>query len=194
MNKFIPIKHIVVSVIAFLMLNSLVILPFHSFAQTAAVGSLGGEMCVSPLGTASYSIPIEVIPGARGMQPNLSITYNSAMGRGLLGMGWDLAGLSSITRIPRTNFYDEAIGHVNFDGNDRFAMDGSRLIKLSSGSYATTNAVYGTETENFTRVTLKGTPNDDSQYFVAVTDQGQIVEYGNTSDSKQKLSGKTFGW
>ena len=194
MNKFTIIKQRVLFVGFLLVMSCFVIVPFRCFAQTGIVGSLGGEMSVSPMGTASYSIPLEVVPGTCGVQPSLSITYNSAMGRGLLGVGWDLAGLSSITRIPRNNYFDNATGSINYDENDRFALDGARLVKLSSGNYMSQNTVYGTEIENFTRVTLNGTPNDNAQYFIAVTDQGQLIEYGNTSDSKQTLNGKVLGW
>ena len=152
------------------------------------VGSLGGEVSVSPLGMATYSIPIEVVPGTKGVQPNLAVVYNSSSGRGYLGSNWQLSGLSSITRVQRTQYPDGSIGTVNLDGNDRYALDGAKLMKLSGGDYATTNAKYGTEIENFTRVILKGTPNDVSQYFVAVTDQGEIIEYGKTDDSKQKTT------
>ena len=120
-------------------------------AQPGPVGSLGGDINVSSTGTASYSIPIEVVPGTQGMQPNLSVTYGSATGRGLLGEKWHLSGLSSITRIPQTHYPDGNTGGVNLDNNDRFALDGSRLMKLSSGNYAASNAVYGTEVESFTR-------------------------------------------
>lgn len=159
------------------------------------VGSLGGDVSVSPTGMATYSIPIDVVPGTKGVQPNLAIVYNSSSGRGYLGSNWQLSGLSSITRVQRTQYPDGSIGTVNLDGNDRYALDGAKLMKLSGGDYASTNAKYGTEIENFTRVTLKGTPNDVSQYFVAVTDQGEIIEYGNTEDSKQKTTNnKVVSW
>ena len=41
------------------------------------VGSLPGTADVSSLGAANYTIPIEVVPGTQGIQPSLSITYNS---------------------------------------------------------------------------------------------------------------------
>ncbi len=163
-------------------------------AQPGPVGSLGGDINVSSTGTASYSIPIEVVPGMQGMQPNLSVTYGSATGRGLLGEKWHLSGLSSITRIPQTHYPDGNTGGVNLDNNDRFALDGSRLMKLSSGNYAASNAVYGTEVESFTRVTLKENPGTISQCFIAVTDEGHVIEYGNTADSKQMAGGKVVSW
>lgn len=47
-------------------------------------------------GTASFSIPIP-ISQARGVTPNLSLSYNSGGGNGVFGLGWSL-GLSSIKR------------------------------------------------------------------------------------------------
>ena len=41
-------------------------------------------------GTASLSYPITVPAGRGGIQPNLSISYSSEAGNGLLGMGWDM--------------------------------------------------------------------------------------------------------
>lgn len=47
-------------------------------------------------GTASFSIFIPVSP-ARGVTPNLSLSYNSGGGNGVFGLGWSL-GLTSIKR------------------------------------------------------------------------------------------------
>ena len=163
-------------------------------AQSRDLGSLGGDVVVSPNGMASYSIPIEVVPGTSGIQPSLAVTYNSAMGRGLLGSCWTVSGFSAITRTPRTEYHDGEHGSINFNDKDRYALDGARLVKLSSGSYATANAVYGTETENFTRVTLQGTPNTTDQYFTAVTADGTVVEYGNSANSRQLVGGNVLSW
>lgn len=163
------------------------------FAQNM-VGSLGGDVAVSHEGLASYSIPIDLVPGTKGVQPNLAITYSSAGGRGLLGSCWTLAGLSSISRTPRDFYHDGDAGSVNFDSRDRYALDGARLVRLSTGAYATAGAVYGKKVEDFSRVTLHGTPNTRTQYFTAVTADGTVVEYGNVNGSKQLLDTLVLAW
>ena len=62
---------------------------------TLPVGAIPGTIDVSHVGMATYTIPIEVVPGTQGIQPNLSIVYNSMSGMGLLGMKWNLAGLNN---------------------------------------------------------------------------------------------------
>jgi len=151
------------------------------------VGAIPGAIDVSPMGEATYTIPIEVVPGTQGMQPNLSIVYSSMSGMGLLGMKWNLAGLSAITRCGQVPYFDNNITSIQFNGDDRFALNGSRLINLSGGNYCTIGSTYATEVEDFTRVVSYGGTANAPAYFKAFTDNGAIIEYGNTTNSKQKL-------
>lgn len=57
----------------------------HSQNPTLPVGSIEGDMQVSPLGSVSYTIPIEVVPGPGDFQPVLSVSYNSLAETGILG-------------------------------------------------------------------------------------------------------------
>ena len=151
------------------------------------VGALPGAIDVSPTGAATYSIPIEVVPGTQGIQPNLSIVYNSMGGMGLLGMKWSLAGLSAITRCGQTPYYDNNITGISFGSQSRFALDGERLINVSGG-YHTDGAVYATEMENFNRIISHGYTAPHSFFipesFTAYTDDGSIIEYGSTDNSR----------
>ena len=152
------------------------------------VGAIPGAIDVSPMGAATYTIPIEVVPGTQGVQPNLSIVYNSMGGMGLLGMKWNLAGLSAITRCGQNPYYDEGnLTNIVFYAYDRFTLDGNRLLVLNGGVYGDYGAEYATEMENFTRVIsydgIIGTPD----YFKVFADDGTIMEYGKSTNSKQKL-------
>ena len=136
------------------------------------VGTIPGAIDVSPMGAATYTIPIEVVPGTQGMQPNLSIVYNSMGGMGLLGSKWDLEGLSSISRCAKTNYYDGTIESLKFNAY-AFSLDGKRLVKADNQ--------YAAEAEDFMRITL------NNNYFIATTDDGTIIEYGKTSNSRQTM-------
>lgn len=68
------------------------------------VGAIPASSGVSGMGAATYHVPIDVAPGPNGMQPELALTYSSAAagGNGPLGVGFQLAGLSSISRCTPT--------------------------------------------------------------------------------------------
>ncbi|MCL2289663.1 MAG: hypothetical protein FWC34_03020 [Bacteroidetes bacterium] len=151
------------------------------------VGAIPSIIDVSPMGAATYTIPIEIVPGTQGMQPNLSIVYNSFSNMGLLGMKWDLAGLSAITRCGQSLYYDGNITAIQFNDNDRFALDGDHLLRLNSGVYGAVGGKYATEMEDFTRIVSYNGTTGHPIYFIAYTDNGNIIEYGNTTDSKQKM-------
>ncbi|OOG39667.1 hypothetical protein B0B52_13570 [Polaromonas sp. A23] len=158
-------------------------------AQTTVAGTTPGQFSVNESGAATYSIPIQVPPGVAGMQPQLSLEYNSQSGNGLLGMGWSLSGLSAITRCPRTMAQDGARGGVNYDMNDRFCLDGQRLV-LVSGTYGAANSEYRTERESFSKIIAYGTAGNGPAYFTMQTKAGLTMELGNTADSQIEAQGK----
>ncbi|MDH4276073.1 MAG: hypothetical protein OEW08_13645, partial [Gammaproteobacteria bacterium] len=158
-------------------------------AVTSNVGSTPGTFNVSPSGAATYNIPINVPPGTNGMAPNLSLNYNSQGGNGLLGVGWGLAGLSAITRCPATQDVDGGLGgSVNYDINDKFCLDGQRLI-LVSGTYGVAGSTYRTRIDTMQEV--KYVTNTNASGFTVRTKSGQIFEYGSTLDSAIEAQGKT---
>lgn len=173
--------------------TSLFILP--AFAATSPVGATQGQFQVSESGSANYTLPLAVPPGTAGMQPSLSLSYNSQGGNGLLGMGLSLGGLSSISRCPQTLAQDGVRGAVNFDANDRFCLDGQRLIVIS-GVYGADGAEYRTERESYSRIISYGTAGTGPAYFKVWTKSGQVMEYGVTNDSRIEAQGKSsaFVW
>lgn len=101
--------------------------------KNVVVGSIDGSIDVTSSGSATYTIPIQVVPGTANIQPNLAIFYNSQSNAGILGMRWHLSGLSSINRVPQNAYLDNNITGINLDNNDRYALDGNRLIAINVG-------------------------------------------------------------
>ena len=109
------------------------------------VGSIPYTSNVTPTGAVTYNVPIEVYPGFRNIQPQLSVVYNSQSGNGIMGTGWNLSGISSITRAPKCWYYDGQASSINLNKDDAFYLDGIRLIKLSETA---TQIKYETEQGN----------------------------------------------
>lgn len=124
-------------------------------------GHTPGKLDVSRGGAAVYSIPLKLPPGIEGVAPKLGLSYNSQAGDGIAGYGWNLAGISSIRRVAATPIRDGFKGSIHFDSNDRFALDGQRLL-LKSGTSGEAGAVY--QTENQSNLKIKSL--NDHQFLV----------------------------
>src|SRR3954470_10999541 len=129
------------------LLIALSLAAINSHAATVP-GRTPGNFDVSAEGAATYSVPLWTPPGPHGMQPNLALTYNSLGGNGELGIGWGLAGLSSIERCYRTIAQDGAGGAITRTNSDVFCLDGRRL-RLTGGTYGAAGSTYGTEIEDY---------------------------------------------
>ena len=92
--------------------------------------SAGGVEAIS---TIVSDLPRD-LRAAVALKPELSIAYSHTLANGLLGMGFDVSGLSSIRRCPKTIAQDGAAGRVMLDLADVFCLDGNRL-RLESGTY-----------------------------------------------------------
>ena len=75
----------ILAIFSFVSSIAQVILPIRQLDTTLLVGATPGNANVSGSGAATYSIPIFVSPGTAGLQPNISIEYNSQVANGVLG-------------------------------------------------------------------------------------------------------------
>jgi hypothetical protein len=162
--------------------------------SASAQMQLPGAFAVNESGAATYTIPLNLPPGVGGVEPKLEFVYNSQRGDGPLGVGWALSGLSAITRCPQTLAQDGVRGAVNYDGNDRYCIDGQRLMVVS-GSYGVKGAAYRTEIESYRRVVQTGPATDGDPTgpvtFTVTTKDGLTMSYGGTDDSRVQSTGRT---
>ena len=149
-----------------------------TFTTSAEVGTIAGSADVNTSGAATYQIPLSIPNGTSGMEPKLSIVYNSQAGNALLGKGWDLAGLSAISIVPKNTSFDYIEAKLN-DQGEGFAIDGQRLISVF-GTYGIAGSVYSIEMMNFDRIEIPA----DGIGFIVKTKDGKILEYGTTIDAR----------
>jgi hypothetical protein len=153
----------------------------HAHAQNTVVGSVPAEFNVAN-GNVSYTVPIQVAQGRGGMQPELSLNYNSGGGNGVLGMGWTLSGLSAIHRCPRTIAQDGAAGSINFDADDRYCLDGQRLVPVQ-GINGAIGTEYRTEIDSYAQIVSYGGTINNPAHWVVKTKAGQVMTYGEGNAS-----------
>ena len=87
-------------------------------------------------GTANLSYSLDIPAGRQGMQPNLTISYNSAGDLGLLGLGWDLQ-IPEITIETRWGVphYDPA------KESETYLLNGEQLVRMDNNDYTAINAL-----------------------------------------------------
>jgi len=149
-----------------------------SLLHAQPVVNLKGEMNVNQ-GAFEYTFNLQLPPGIAGVVPKLSLTYNSNGGNGYLGKGWDLGGLSSITRCGSTIADDGISRSIQLDEKDHYCLDGQRLVVVA-GAEGADGTEYRTKIESYSRIVY----NSSNDSFTVWTKAGDIYEYGATSDSK----------
>ena len=153
-------------------------------------GHTAGQFQVNESGAATYTVPITVPPGTSGLEPGLSLAYSSQGRNSLLGMGWSLSGLSVISRCPATYAQDDFVDGVDFDEDDRFCLDGERLMVVG-GVYGADASEYRTEQDTFRRAVSNGESGEGPSSFTIWTKSGLILEYGGTDDSRIEAQGRS---
>jgi hypothetical protein len=167
--------------------------------RTTTVGTLEGSFEAAADGAATYSIPLAVPQGRAGMQPNISLTYNSYAGNGPLGVGWSVSGFSQITRCNKTfgspttsrGFGVDGIAEeIHFDLRDRLCLDGDYLIgtRDSNGDIRE----YRPEHAPFDKVVVDSFDGLGPTTFTILRRDGRIQRYG--VGSRNRLEGLRRGW
>lgn len=129
--------------------------------------SINAEMSVNEAGALTYNLPIEIHKGINDFQPNVALTYNSQSGNGMAGWGWNIVGLSTISRGGKSKEIDGITIGAQFNDNDPFYLDGQRLIKIDANNFVT---------EKFSKIKITKNNSGEFQFIVKYTD-GKIAKY-----------------
>ncbi len=128
-------------------------------------------------GAATYTYGIELPPETNGLQPQISIIYNSQTTKqrpGIVGNGWSITQdyiYRDINSTP-SNTSDDAFKLIL---NDAF----HDLI------YDSSDGLYHTKIESFLKIqNLTGAPNVNSMYWVVTAKDGTRFRFGYNNDSE----------
>lgn len=113
-------------------------------------------------------------------------------GNGIMGMGWSLnGGISAVSRISESIYNDKKVKGVSLTPEDRFSLDGQRLIITGGSSYGAANTIYRTEVESFKEVKAIGTlGSGPSSFEVTDLQSGTKFIYGTKALSRPTVQGK----
>lgn len=154
----------------------LVILANSVFAQN--YHDTQGKLEISGSGQATFNLPIAMPPSINNYGPKIDVNYASGQLSGIAGQGWNINGISKITRINTRLDIDGFIDGVDFDDNDKLALDGQRLI-IKSGTYWADGTIYQTEIQSNLKIQQFGA--GANIYFIVTMPDGTKNFYGNYS-------------
>lgn len=153
-------------------------------------GVIDDSFEVNALGSYNHIIPIHVPPGINNLTPSLAIAYDSRSGESPFGKGWNLTGLSKITRAGITFKQNNFSEGLTFTGTDNFLLDGQYLT-LIKGVNGKDGARYRTENENFFNIAAEGQLGDNSmaspRLFYIKQPNGLTYYYGGADGAVVKL-------
>jgi RHS repeat-associated protein len=135
-----------------------------------------GKLDISSSGQATYTLPIAMPPSIKDVGPIINLNYASSQVGGIAGQGWNINSISTISRIATRQDIDGFKDGVDFDDNDKLALDGQRLL-LKTGTYWADGSTYETEVQSNTKIELKGTGT--ATYFIVTQPDGSRTYYGN---------------
>ena len=124
-------------------------------------------------GTARLSFPFRLPQGRGAYSPQLVLSYNSKQGNGTVGVGWELP----VSKVE----IDTSRGVPNYDGTERFLLNGSELVSIPRGTNSdcvkgTFAGEYSPRIQSFQRV-LRCELDSEIHWEVTEKD-GTRFEYG----------------
>ena len=138
-------------------------------SAAVVVGKTEGTFAVSPKGAATYTIPLTIMKGMSDFKPELSLFYDSNAESGIMGQGWSIKGMHTITKVPKC---------IHFDSTSQgtaYALDGMRMI-LGIGVDGQIGALYKTEHDQGDIISITAAQNGTPTNFKVKSNDGSIYK------------------
>ncbi|MGC5744875.1 RHS repeat-associated core domain-containing protein [Chryseobacterium sp. NFX27] len=141
-----------------------------------------GNIEVNGAGQLQFTLPIALPPGVKNVAPQINLVYSSDSGNGIAGYGWNLSGITSISRTGKNIDKDEEVKSIQINYSDYYSFNGQRLI-LKSGEYGKDGAEYATE--KYSNIKIKSIGNmpywQQPEYWEVTFEDGSRAWYGGTT-------------
>ncbi|AZB18817.1 type IV secretion protein Rhs [Chryseobacterium indologenes] len=143
-----------------------------------------GNIEVNSAGQLQFALPVALPPGVKSVAPQISLVYTNGSGNGIAGYGWNISGITSISRMGKNIEKDGDVKGIQLDYSDYYSFNGQRLI-LKSGEYGKNGAEY--VTEKYSNIKIKsvgavtGQPWQGPEYWEVTFEDGSQAWYGGTA-------------
>ncbi|WP_123862146.1 SpvB/TcaC N-terminal domain-containing protein [Chryseobacterium artocarpi] len=140
-----------------------------------------GNIEVNGAGQLQFTLPIALPPGVKSIAPQINLSYTSGSGSGIAGYGWNISGITSISRVVKNIDKDGDAKSIQLDYSDYYSFNGQRLI-LKSGEYGKDGAEY--VTEKYSNIKIKSIGSISGQiwqgpeYWEVTFEDGSQSWYG----------------
>ncbi|WP_054512114.1 RHS repeat-associated core domain-containing protein [Chryseobacterium sp. ERMR1:04] len=153
-----------------------------------------GNIEINGGGQLQFTLPIALPPGVKSVAPQVNLVYTSGGTNGIAGYGWNISGITSISRIGKHIEKDGKSDEIKLDYSDYFSFNGQRLI-LKSGEYGKDGAEYVTEKYSNIKIKSIGTKSgvQGPLFFHVTFEDGSQAWYGDTQsdDPEHSSTGRT---
>lgn len=157
-----------------------------------------GNIEVNRAGQLQFSLPLDLPPGVKNVVPEISLVYSSESGNGIAGYGWNISGITSITRTSKNIENAQEVKNIQLSYSDYYSFNGQRLI-LKSGEYGRDGAEYVTEKYSNTKIRSIGSdepaqPWRGPEYWEVTFDDGSQALYGRNLDARTSTDYHISEW
>ncbi|NHX22259.1 hypothetical protein HA396_29325, partial [Escherichia coli] len=80
-----------------------------------------GNIEVTASGQLQYTLPIALPPGVKSVAPQINLVYTSGSGNGIAGYGWNLSGITAISRMGKTIEKDGKVEGIKLNYDDYYS-------------------------------------------------------------------------
>jgi len=165
--------------------------PTTSLPTSADGGGFGsGKLNFQPdlfTGRFTYSVPVEVPPGRQNSQPKLALNYNSSVGNGLCGVGWqfEIGKIERETRYGVPALWTTNTTPIQYDDGKSFAISmgaiNGHLVRVSPKGQSPAEYRLSVDTSYLKFLYYN---NSSNAYWNLVDKDGKQYYFGESSSNR----------